>query len=146
RAAPRVTARLRILEALARPAADAGGDDRRPVRLKAIAIGCADESAAVRTRAVQLADAIGLQNVEFWSAATADRSALVRAFGAVGAARQHGPAAAPLLLDALATEQDEHAFVALHKALAKAHGVDAPTCDAASQEGRAAAVAGWRRR
>lgn len=145
RAAPVVTGRMRILDALARPQASGPDDGRRPVRLRAIGIACADESPAVRTRAVQLADANGLDNLVFWRAAMADDSPLVRRFGAYGAARQHGERAAGALLRAMADEQDPSAFAGMHAAMARALSVDAPPCAAENEEGRSNAVAMWRK-
>lgn len=146
RAAPLVTGRIRILDALARPQASGPDDGRREVRLLAIKIACADESAAVRTRAVQLADANGVDNLPFWRAAMADEAPLVRRYGAYGAVRRHGERAVDAVLAAMAAEQDPATFAALHAAMAKALDVAPPPCADENEEGRANAVAMWRKR
>lgn len=149
RAAPNAAGRLKILNTLAAPKANSANtndemDSRRPVRARAIAIACADESTAVRARAVFLAAANQLTDENFWQAALKDAAPLVRRFAATGAAQQHGPKAAPHLLEAIAREHDEQAFRALHAALAKALSVDAPTCTAETEAGRKQAVTHWR--
>ncbi|HEB53790.1 MAG TPA: hypothetical protein ENI87_11110 [bacterium] len=146
RAAPAVTARIRVLESLAQPPEREEDRQRRPMRLRAIAVACADESAAVRARAVQLAIANRLANEAFWTAALADRSALVRRFAAVGVATCHADTAPPALLRALAAEQDPRAFEALHAALAHVHGIEPPACDATTSAGRKATLLRWQQR
>lgn len=151
RAAPVPTARLRLLERLATPPAGGreGGrqqhDDRRAIRIRAIAVACGDESAAVRTRAVQLAAKNQLSNLEFWQAALGDVAALVRRTAAGHAAKQHGAVAVPALLAAVTREQDPGAFAALHRALSGLHAsAQEPEFGFDTAAGRSAAVAYWK--
>lgn len=146
RAAPDLSGRLKILDSLAGPAAKAGdtSDGRHPIRIKAIAIACADEATAVRVRAVQLAAANGMTDLPFWRAALEDTAPAVRRFAATGAANQHKKIAAPILLTAIEHEQDPQAFGALHTSLARALGLAAPIIDKNSPSDRAAAYAHWK--
>lgn len=148
RAAPDFSARLRMLNSLARPDLeainDAGGiDARRPVRMRAIAIACADDAASVRARAVQWAAANQLTDMQFWTTALRDVAPVVRNFAATGITRMQGKLAATELLRAMAREQDQAAFLAMHVALSKSLGVAEKPCDAATAAGREAAVAKW---
>ena len=149
RAAPDYSARLRMLNSLARPdfeaINDAGGiDARRPLRLRAIAIACADDAASVRARAVQWAAANQLTDMLFWTTALRDVAPVVRNFAATGITRMHGKLAASELLQAIAREQDHAAFLSMHAALSKSLGVAAKPCDAATDAGRQAAVTVWK--
>lgn len=157
RAAPEAAGRLKMLNTLAVPpqtrapegsapqgSAPEDNDERRPVRVRAVAIACADESTAVRARAVYLAAANHLTDERFWQIALTDAAPLVRRFAATGASQQHGREAAPLLFEAICREQDEQAFGTLHAALATAFQVAAPTCTANTEAGRKQAIAHWR--
>ncbi|MGK0433787.1 MAG: hypothetical protein ACJA0V_002937 [Planctomycetota bacterium] len=151
RAAPEAAGRLKILNTLAVPpktrnpqSNQQDDDERRPVRIRAIAIACADESTAVRARAVYLAAANHLTDDRFWQIALTDAAPLVRGFAATGASQQHGREAAPLLFEAICREQDEQTFGTLHAALAMALQVAAPTCIANTEVGRKQAIAHWR--
>ena len=146
RAAPNISGRLKILDSLARPAAQAGdtSDGRHPIRLRAIAIACDDEATAVRARAVQLAAANGMTDLPFWQAALKDTAPSVRLFAASGAASQHQKLAAPLLLTAIEQEQDPQAFAAMHRSLAKVLKVTIPVIDKNSPNDRQAAVLHWK--
>ena len=145
RAAPRVTARMRLLDRLAGPRA-AGGPERASVRARAVAIACADSSAAVRARAVQLAPASGLSSREFWRAALRDPSPLVRRFAASTAAVAMGRDVAPVLCDAIEGELDPQVFTALHDGLQKCLSVRVPACDAEDAVAREATAKAWRAR
>lgn len=156
RAAPVISGRLKMLDRLAAPPVSAPADAapvdeatafeqaRQAVRMRAIAIACADESAAVRTRAVYLAADNGLNDRAFWQVALQDAAPLVRRFAAVGAAKMLGKVVAPDLLAALAAESDERAFGSLHESLAKALATPLPACDVHTEQGRQAAVAHWK--
>jgi hypothetical protein len=149
RAAPDAAGRLRMLNTLAapeNPRANATGENhpRRPVRVRAIAIACADESTAVRARAVFLAAANQLTDESFWQVALTDAAPLVRRFAATGAAQQHGRKSAPILLAAISREQDDQTFQSLHAALATALSITAPACTATTEAGRSQAIAHWK--
>lgn len=142
RCAPRGSDRLRLLERLAASGADA----RAPVRLRAIGVACADESPAVRARAVQLADANGVADRAFWLTALEDPAALVRRFAARGVQQHVTNGAAPALLAAIEREQTPEPFRAMHAALERALGVEVPLEDPASEAERARVRAAWRER
>lgn len=154
RAAPEAAGRLKMLDTLAvppkpRPGPNAASDQaaidaRRPLRMRAIAIACADESTAVRARAVHLAAVNRLSDEAFWEVALTDPAPLVRRFAASGAAQQHGRKAVTKLFAAISHERDPAAFASLHAALAAALEVIAPTCEADTEFGRHQAVAHWR--
>lgn len=146
RAAPDSGSRLKMLDALAgkQRESDPAYAERRPVRLRAIAIACADEATAVRARAVHLARVHGLRDPDFWGVALADPAPLVRRFAATGAAEHLGRAATSVLFEQLQRERDPAAFASLHRGLATVFAVAAPACEADTDEGRAAAVAHWR--
>ncbi len=146
RAAPDVSGRLKLLDSLARPSAVAGdtSDGRHPIRIRAIAIACADEATAVRTRAVQLAASNGVTDLSFWQVALKDTAPTVRRFAASGAVSQHHKLAAPILLTAIEQEQDPEAFAAMHSSLAKALSVTMPVIDRNSPNDRSAAVRHWK--
>ena len=148
RAAPIVVARLKMLDTLAAPpiSIEPSHDDRHEVRVRAIAIACADESAAVRARAVHLAAVNGLHDEPFWATALADPAPLVRRFAAVGAARQLGRGAAPMLYAALAVEADDAVLRSLHKSLAKVFQIPEPEHDLTTAPGRETAISYWKLR
>ncbi len=142
RCAPRASDRLRLLERLAASGADA----RAPVRLRAIGVACADESPAVRARAVQLAGDNGVADRLFWLAALEDPAALVRRFAAQGVPQHVTDGAAAALLAAIEREQASGPFRAMHAALERALGVEVPLGDPASERERARIRAAWRER
>ena len=146
RAAPDISGRLKLLDSLAKPSAEADGtsDGRHPIRIRAIAIACADEATAVRARAVQLAASNGVTDLSFWQAALKDTAPTVRRFAASGAVNQHNRLAAPILLAAIEQEQDPEAFAALHKSLAKALSIAVPVIDKNSPNDRSAAARYWK--
>lgn len=149
RAAPEAAGRLRMLNTLAaapksRAIEPDDLDTRRHIRVRAIAIACADESTAVRARAVYLAAANLMTDETFWQVALTDAAPLVRRFAATGAAQQHGREVVPMLLEAISREQDAETFQSLHAALAKALSVTAPACNAKTVAGRSQAIAHWK--
>ena len=144
RGAPRGSDRLRLLERLAAPGAGDGGVDRQPVRRRAIAVACADPSAAVRARAIQLADADGISDRGFWLAAIRDESPLVRRFAAAGLVRNVAAGAVDALLAALTRERAPAPFRAIHTALQRATGVEFAAGAVELQQVRERVRARWR--
>ncbi len=145
RAAPSVTARLRMLEGLAgAPAAAIIADEDRDKQRRAIAIACGDASPALRARAVQLAALVPLRDPGFWRIALQDDAPMVRGFAAAGAVDVRAADAKSLLLDALERERDDAAFGSMHRALARALQAPPPPCDPSNEAGRARALAHWR--
>lgn len=144
RAAPELAARQRLLRSLARPRP--GADGRASVRLRAIAIACADESPAMRALAVQLAASNELDELAFWQTALRDRAPLVRNYAAAGLARitKEVPSAVAILYAAIRQETDEHAFLSQHRSLGKLLEVAPDACDAATDDGRQAALGKWK--
>lgn len=146
RAAPRVTARLKMLDTLAQPAGGGADEGRRELRLLALGIACGDPAPAVRARAVQLADEHEVGDPAFWSAALQDPAPLVRRYGARGAGRILGRSAAPTLLAALGQEEDALAFERMNSALAIALSQAAPAGDFQDARTRARVREEWRSR
>ena len=148
RAAPQVTARLKMLDALAEPEPEPGRADaeRRQLRLLALGIACGDEAPAVRARAVQLADEHDVADARFWAAALQDPAPLVRRFGARGAGRVLGGEVAPTLLAAICREADPAAFGCMNAALAAVLAQAAPAGDYGDAEARARICEEWRSR
>lgn len=145
RAAPRVTARLQMLESLAGESAiERGGDGRAPLRSRAIAIACGDESPALRMRALQLAALNGLQQQPLWRTALRDPDPMVRRAAAHGFPSSRERDAVDGLLDAMAAEQDGATFRAMHAAVARVLHVPRPRCDAGDAAERARVVQAWR--
>ena len=143
RAAPQVTARLQMLDALA-PEVIAD-DERREVRLRAIAVACGDDSAAVRTRSVQLAAVAGISAPAFWRAAVADADRMVRRAAANACVKLKRRDFGQLLLAAIEVEPDPDVFLALHVSLGKLLGVPPTSCDPHKSEDRQRAILHWRR-
>ncbi len=143
RAAPQVTARLQMLDALASDVMD--GEERRDVRLRAIAVACGDPSAAVRTRSVQLAAAAGIAAPAFWRAAVADADGMVRRAAASACVVLGRRELGTLLIAALEVEPDPDVFLALHRSLGKLLHVPPISCDPHHDEDRQRAVLHWRR-
>ncbi|MBM4062547.1 MAG: hypothetical protein FJ265_15835 [Planctomycetes bacterium] len=140
--------RLATLEALWQIGDPAARGDGSTLRWRVLAIACGDETAAVRARAVELAEP-GLDDpLGFCQAALGDGSPAVRATAARNALRLLGAGAVPLLAAALVEESQPEAFCALHDALVDHFGpvVALAPGDAHAAAGRAAAVAAWRRR
>ncbi|MFK7740972.1 MAG: hypothetical protein AB8H80_11675 [Planctomycetota bacterium] len=156
RAAPRATARQRLLARLTAPdptgpSRDGKADARQPVRLQAIAIAAGDSAAGVRAFAVRAAARCGVVEPEFWRTALLDPAALVRRFAAPAAVAPLGEEAPKHLFAALQREQDPEAFRALHRALAEALaaqlGQRVPCdFDPNDPQARAAAVSAWEQR
>ncbi len=143
-----VSERIRLLGELVALADRESGARREHLRSRAVAIGCADESPAVRARAVQLADPAPEDIEAFCQAALADPAPIVRRFAAARTVECSRSAALVLLLDAIRLEADPGAFAALHAALA-GMVTDGPTlaateADDASARERIAAA--WRQR
>ena len=146
RAAPQVTARLKMLDALAEPEPGRADAERRQLRLLALGIACGDEAPAVRARAVQLADEHDVADARFWAAALQDPAPLVRRFGARGAGRVLGGEVAPTLLAAICREADPAAFGCMNAALAAVLAQAAPAGDYGDAEARARICEEWRSR
>jgi|GEM_PF-5432255 len=147
RAAPVVTARLRMLDALAIPPTDAATrQGRRAVRAQAIAIACADSAAAVRARAVQLAVANEVIEPALWAAALQDPSALVRRCAAGLLADVGGETDALTLLSAMEAEPEAEVFEVMHQAMSTILKSRLLPCEASSPAGRARTVSQWRQR
>lgn len=113
-----VSDRIRLLGDLVALADQETGARRQHLRTRALAIACADESPAVRARAVQLADPPQEDAEAFCRAALDDVAPIVRRFAA-----ERTPACAPaaatgLLVDAMQHEDDPATFAAMHAALA----------------------------
>lgn len=153
--------RLRTLEEIVRLAEGAqsqGGPDSRAsdaqrqalanLRDRAIAIACGDDHATVRARAIQLARPSEASAPELGAAAFADSSPVVRACAAPQCVAWMGPAATPLLLQAMANETDGAAFRAMHEALGAivTGAPQLPPQDEDKAERRAAVLAAWRLR
>jgi len=145
RAGAEVQLRMQILDSLTEPKRGLE-EDRSEVRMRAIAIACGDESAAMRARAVQLAAANQLDIEGFWLTALRDVAPIVRSFAATGIEQVQGAGAAEALLQAISAEQDPATFSTMHVALAKSMSLQTPPYDAEDVEGRKRAVAQWRLR
>ncbi|MBL9078999.1 MAG: hypothetical protein JNL08_15960 [Planctomycetes bacterium] len=140
--------RVRLLTELCRLADRETGPRREYLRSRAIAIACADESPAVRARAVQLAEVRGEDAADFCRTALADDAALVRQVAAERCPALAGDDAVPWLLAALAAETDGFAFAAMHAALAVLvpGGPELPSGLAGDAATRSAVTAAWRQR
>ncbi|MBX3464123.1 MAG: hypothetical protein KF830_13195 [Planctomycetes bacterium] len=148
RGAGTASERVRLLGELCELADAESGARRQHLRSRAIAIGCADESPAVRARAVQLAEPPPADALDFCTAALADDAALVRRCAADRAVADLGARAVPVLVDALARETDAMAFGAIHQALAELV-VDGPSLEGGSavdDAERSRVAAAWRQR
>ena len=147
RAGSEVAGRIRLLQSLGDPAVGGGGrrvDDRERVAMRAIAIGCADESPAVRAHAVSLAGSNQVDDLPFWQTALRDPAPIVRKFAALSICRVERIEPTSALMGALSVEQDQAAFLAMHEALAKAMGVTPPASDPGTEQGREATVKHWK--
>jgi hypothetical protein len=142
RGAPLATERLAVLDQVQRSAVSAEAKSR------AIAIAIADESPAVRARAVQLAAPPPAAAAAFCEGALADGAVLVRRAAIVRTVELLGAGARPVLLRALAAEPDAAVFVGMHEALARLAGVTEPLDPraVADASARAEVVARWRAR
>jgi hypothetical protein len=148
RGAGTASERIRLLDELCRLADAETGARRQHLRSRALAIACADESPAVRARAVQLAELPPTDAVAFCRAGLDDDASLVRRCAAERAVGDLGPSAVPLLVDAIGRETDPMAFAAMHRALA-ALVADGPRLDSEvelDEVARARVVAAWRQR
>jgi hypothetical protein len=155
RGAPNQLVRLRTLEEIVQLADGATPHDTEAkkqalagLRDRAIAIGCGDENATVRARAVQLARPDARSAAGFYQAALADASPIVRGCAAPCCGECMGRDALLLLLPALAAEQDGAAFRAMHEALATLvpNAPELPPQDEDRAERRTAVLAAWRQR
>jgi hypothetical protein len=143
-----VPERVLLLSELVALADRETGPRRQHLRSRAIAIACADESPAVRARAVQLAEPAAEDAESFFRAALDDDAALVRRFAAERSVPCAGAAAAPLLLEAIQRESDGPAFRAMHAALAAllAEGPDLPPASETDAVARERVALAWRLR
>ena len=115
------------------------------MRRRAIAIACADPSAAVRACAVQLAAENAITDRAFWLTGLRDRAPLVRRFAARGLRGELLIGASGALLTALGAEESPEAFLAIHDALERALGVELPHGAADTAAAREQICAQWRK-
>ncbi len=151
RGAPGVLVRLRTLEELVK-LADGLPADRRDggmsLRDRAVAIGLADDAGVVRARAIQLAAPKVAAPEILFRTALRDADAIVRTVTAESSVERLRDGALPLLVEAIAIEQDPKVFRALHEA-ARSIVVGAPTLAPDEElvaERRAALAKAWSHR
>jgi hypothetical protein len=144
RGCPDVRERLRALDTLV----ELGGE----AAWKAITVGLLADEPLVRARAVQRFDtalpgASGVTVADVCREAIADSAPIVRA-AAAGRLAVAGPAAVPVLLQALEQETDPDAFAATHAALLalSGDGPELPATAPADEPTRRAVAASWRSR
>jgi len=111
--------RIRLLGDLVALSGQEHGDRRDYLHSRAVAIGCADDSPAVRARAIQLAEPGTDAGDSFARAALDDEAPLVRRCAAARVADFAPAAAMGLLVAAIARENDADAFRAMHEALSR---------------------------
>ena len=151
RGAPEPTERMRALELAVAPLRNPTPqalDAAQRLRAIVVAIAAADSSAAIRARAVQLAEVDAAWSRDLCAAALEDPAPVVRAIAASRSIELLRDQAPTVLFAALAKEQDPGTFARLHESLAMT-AAPAPRIepgDEASPERRAALVAAWRQR
>lgn len=148
RGAPQATVRQATLVELLRVSRRGGADaPTRALERRILAVGCGDDSPAVRAKAIQLGPAAGDEARIFCAVALADEDALVREVAVARTVELLGEDAVTLLLIAMAQETDASAFTAQHEALTRLAGLTtAPAVDARDAASRRAAETEWRQR